>query len=103
MGDEASLVVEAKDNEEVKLESKGDIREDRVMTKAMAVSHPVVEYSGSVRLCSRHDAALGCFRCSKEFRAKNILVLSWDICQGLVCGYLESNSVSNSLLVRLCQ
>ena len=99
----ASSVLEAKDNEEVELESKADIREDRVVTEAMAVSHPVVEDSGSVGLCSRHDATSGCFCCSEEFRAKSISVLSWDICQGLVCGYSESNSVSNSLPVRSCQ
>ena len=43
MGNEAPSVSEAKDNEEVKLECKGDIREDGVVTEAMAVSHPVVE------------------------------------------------------------
>ena len=102
-GNEASSVSEAEDNEEVELESKGDIGEDRVVTKAMAVSHPVVEDSGSVGLCSRHDAMSGHFHCSEEFRAKSISVLSWDIRQGLVCGYSESNSVSNSLLVRSCQ
>ena len=102
-GNEAPSVSEAKDNEEVKLECEGDIREDGVMTEAMAVSHPVVEYSGSVGLCGRHDATLGCFCCSKEFRAKSVTLLSWDICQGLVCRNSESKSVSNSLLVRSCQ
>ena len=103
MGNEALLVAESKDNEEVKLESKRDIREDGVMTEAMAVSHPVVEDSGSVRLSGRHDATSGCFHRSEEFRVKSISVLSWDIHQSLVCGYLESNNVSNSLSVRSCQ
>ena len=73
------------------------------MTETMAVSHPVVEYSGSVRLCGRHNATLGHYCHSEEFRAKSVSVLSWDICQGLVCGYSELKSVSNSLSVRLCQ
>ena len=103
MGNEAPSVLEAKDNEEVKLECKGDIREDRVMTEAMAISHSVVEYSGLVGLCSKHNATSGCFCCSEEFRAKSISLLSWDICQGLVCRYSESKSVSNSLSVRSCQ
>ena len=102
MGNEASSVSESEDTEEVKLESKRDIREDRVMTKAVAVSHPVVEDSGSVGLSGRHDIALGRFHHSEEFRAKSILVLSWDICQCLVCGYSESNSVSNLLSLRSC-
>ena len=97
------MVVESEDNEEVKLEGKRDIREDGVMTEAMAVSHPVVEDSGSVGLSGRHDATSGRFRHSEEFRAKSISVLSWDICQGLVGGYSESNSVSKSLSVRSCQ
>ena len=103
MGNEASAVSESKDNEEVKLESKGDISENGVVAEAMAVSHPVVEDSGLVRLSGRHDATLGRFHCSEEFRAESIVVLSWDIHQGLVCGYLDSNSVSKSLLVRSCQ
>ena len=47
-GYETPLVSATKDNEEIELEGKGDFRQDRVMTKAMAISHPVVEYSGSV-------------------------------------------------------
>ena len=53
---ETPSVSATKDNEEIELEGKGDIRQDRVMTKAVAVSHPMVEYSGSVRLSGRHNA-----------------------------------------------
>ena len=103
MGDEASVISESEDNEEVELENKGDISENGVVAEAVAVSHPVVEDSGSVGLSGRHDATSGRFRCSEEFRAESITVLSWDIRQGLVCGYSESNSVSKSLSVRSCQ
>ena len=102
-GNDAPPVSEAKDNEEVKLEGEGDVGEDGVMAKAMAVSHPVVEYSGLVRLCCRYDAMLGRFHHSEEFRDRSGTLLRWDICQGLVCRNLESKSVSNSLLVRSCQ
>ena len=102
MGNEAPSVLEAKDNEEVKLECEGDVGVDGVVTEAVAVSHPVVEYSGSVGLCGRHDATLGRFCCSEEFRAKSVTLLSWDICQGSVCRNSESKSVSNLLLVRSC-
>ena len=57
MGNEAPSVLEAKDNEEVKLEGEGDVREDGVMTKAVAVSHPVVEYS------ARSDCVAGTMLC----------------------------------------
>ena len=102
-GNEALSVSEAKDNEEVKLEWEGDVGEDGVMAKAVAVSHPVVEYSGSVGLCGRHDATSGCFHCSKEFRAESVMLLSWNIRQGLACRNWELKSVSSSLLVRSCQ
>ena len=60
-GNKTLSVPATKDNEEIKLEGNGDFGQDRVMTKAIAESHPVVEYSGSVRLSSRHDTTLGCF------------------------------------------
>ena len=102
MGYETTIVSATKHNEKVELQGKEDFRQDRVMTKSMAASHPVLEYIGSVRLSSRHNATLGGFQCSKEFRAKSILLCSWHICQGLSCGYLRTNRVSKSSLVRLC-
>ena len=61
MGYETMSVSATKDNEEVKLEGKGDFGQDGVMTESMAESHPVVGDSGSVGLSSRHDTTLGCF------------------------------------------
>ena len=71
-GYETPSVSATEDNEEIKLEGREYIRQNGVMTEAMAVSHPVVEYSGSVGLCGRHDATSGCFQCSEAFRAKSI-------------------------------
>ena len=61
MGYETLSVSATEDNEEIKLEGRGYIGQDGVMTEAVAVSHPVVEYSGLVRLCGRHNATSGCF------------------------------------------
>ena len=61
-GYETPSVSATKDNEKVELEGRGHIRQDGVMTEAVApVSHPVVAYSGLVGLCGRHDALSGHF------------------------------------------
>jgi hypothetical protein len=83
------------DDEEIEMEFGGDVVEEGSVSQVGAESHPSREESGSVGLCCRHDATLGRFRRRHEFRAECMAVGSWHMRQGLSCGNLVLNRVSN--------
>ena len=83
------------DNEEIKMEFSGDVIKERSMSQGVTESQPSCEETGSVGLCSRHDATSGRFHCRHEFRAECMAVGNWHMRQGFACGYFVLNSVSN--------
>jgi hypothetical protein len=78
------------------VEVGGHIGEVGFVPQVGAESHPRGEETGSVGLCSRHDAASGRFRSRHEFRAESIAVGSGHMRQGLSCGNFALNKVSKS-------
>lgn len=91
------MVLASKDNEEVDVELCGDVIKEGAMSKVGAESHPGHKETGLVGLYCRHDATSGCIRRREELRAKSMVMGNWHIHQGLSCGNLVLNKVSNSL------
>ena len=82
MVNESAVVAASEHNKEVKVEAWGHIVMERSMAKGGTESHPIHKQIGLVRLCHRNDTMLGCFHCSKQFRAESISGVSWCMRQG---------------------